>query len=100
MKSVFVLEAHDVIDKNDWCRPLEITSMDGGRSDYFSFKNQYSGTPQNNVKWVRVKDQFGSIWFGKTVLEFTKMGLLYEFIRGDIPKSHAENMSGYTRLRN
>lgn len=100
MKQIFVLEVDDVVEKTDWCRPLELTSMSGGLGDGYSFKSCYSGTPQNNVKWVRVKDQFGSIWFGKTVLEFTKMGLLYEFIRGDIPKSHAENMSGYTRLRN
>lgn len=95
---VQILEADDVVEPNDWCRPLSIVSMSGGHSDYYSFKCQYSGRPENNVKWVRVKYILGQCWNGLTVKELDeKLGkfVKYEFIRGDIPKRQQLSLSGY-----
>lgn len=50
MKTVQILESSDTIFPTDWCRPLCITSMSG---DFYSFKSQYSGVPENNAMWVR-----------------------------------------------
>lgn len=102
MITVKILEDDDVIYAEDWCRPLQIVSMSGGSSDHYSFKSQYTGCPENNVEWVKVKDVIGSCWFGKTVLQFhkdlEKFNSRYEFVRGDVPKSHQLNMKGYNSL--
>jgi len=87
MKTIDILEDTDVVFLTDWCRPLQIVSMNGGHSDYYSFESCYSGSPENNAKWVRVYQVFGSVWFNKQVKDFPKEPL-YEFIRGDIPKHH------------
>lgn len=101
MLTVQILEANDIIEPEDWCRPLSIISMSGGHSDYYSFSNTYSGTPDNNVKWVKVKYIFGKIWHGKTVAEidkgpgrFTK----YEFVRGNVPAKHILNLKSYNLI--
>lgn len=92
----------DEICPTDWCRPLSIISMSGGHSDHYSFRNTYSGTPENNAKWVQVKATIGQCWFGKTVGEYNRAlkdcGAEFEFLRGDIPYTHKLNMSGYTDL--
>ena len=99
MKTVQILEPDDTVDPEDWCRPLVLISMSGGHSDGYSFKNAYSGTPENNVKWVKVKDQFGPIWFGKMtrVINY-EIGMRYEFVRGDLPSTHILSMKDYTCL--
>lgn len=98
MITVQILEKMDRVDPEDWCRPLSIVSMSGGHSDYYSFQNQYTGAPENNVKWVKVKYILGHGWHGKTVAdidfglgEFVK----YEFIRGDIPKRQQLDLRDY-----
>lgn len=99
MITVQLLEATDTIDPEDWCRPLSIVSMSGGHSDGYSFKNMYSGTPENNAKWVKVKDTIGTPWFGSTVQSYCKaVQQSTEFVRGDIPKSHRLSMAGYNKL--
>lgn len=102
MIQVNILEPDDVIYAEDWCRPLQIVSMNGGHSDYYSFKSQYTGCPENNAEWVKVKHVIGSCWFGKTVKqfhkEFIKFNCRYEFVRGDIPKTNQLDMSGYNSL--
>ena len=55
MINLQLLEAGDIVEPEDWCRPLSIVSMSGGHSDEYSCKSQYTGAPENNVKWVRVK---------------------------------------------
>jgi hypothetical protein len=98
MKTVQILEADDIVEPEDWCRPLSIVSMSGGQSDYYSFENQYTGAPENNVKWVKVKYILGKPWHGQTVKEIDKgLGkyLKYEFIRGDIPRREILSLSGY-----
>lgn len=98
MITVQILEGQDVVEPEDWCRPLEIVSMSGGHSDYYSFRSQYSGAPENNVKWVKVKYILGHGWHYSTVEQIRK-GLgqyhTYEFIRGDIPKKHQLNLKDY-----
>lgn len=96
MKTVQILESTDIIDGEDWCRPLEIVSMSGGMSDYYSFRSEYSGTPENNAKWVKVKHVFGKCWFGEQVgVLIERMKKEYEFVRGEPPKSHRLNMKNY-----
>lgn len=99
MKTVQILEADDCVDPEDWCRPLQIVSMNGGHSDYYSFQSCYTGAPENNVEWVKVKYILGKGWHGKPVREYTnamsKFGYRYEFVRGDVPQSHKLNLKGY-----
>lgn len=98
MKTVQILEADDCVDPEDWCRPLSIISMSGGHSDYYSFKSQYTGAPENNVKWVKVKYILGKPWHGQTVANIDReLGkfVKYEFIRGDIPKRQQLNLKDY-----
>jgi hypothetical protein len=86
-----LLEKDDIVKPSDWCRPLYLTTMLAGMSDSYSFTNQYSGKPENNVKWCKVKNILGKPWHNKTVREINK-GLgkytKYEFVRGKSPKSH------------
>lgn len=98
MITVQILEDGDRIDPSDWCRPLALTTMSGGMSDEMSFKSCYTGTPENNVEWVRVRDVLGPVWHGRTVREFIACGLTMEFVRGDVPTSHRLNMRDYNSI--
>lgn len=90
------LQNDDVIDPEDWCRPLQLVTMSGGMSDSMSFKSMYSGTPENNVRWVKVKDVIGPRWKGCTKKEVNSSGFTaYEFVRGDVPPSHQFDMEGF-----
>lgn len=98
MISVNILEANDAVEPEDWCRPLSIVSMSGGHSDYYSFQSQYTGAPENNVKWVKVKYILGKPWHGKTVKEIDNgLGeyVKYEFVRGDIPQRQQLSLKDY-----
>ena len=98
MISVQILEANDPVHPEDWCRPLSIVSMSGGQSDYYSFESQYTGAPENNVKWVKVKYILGKPWHGKTVAEIDSglcEWITYEYIRGDIPKRQQLDLRDY-----
>ena len=98
MITLQLLEADDHVDPEDWCRPLSIVSMSGGHSDYYSFQSQYTGAPENNVKWVKVKYILGKGWHGKTVKEIDKaLGafIKYEYVRGDIPQRSKLSLNGY-----
>jgi hypothetical protein len=98
MKTVNILELDDVIDPEDWCRPLQVVSMSGGYSDHYSFQSQYTGAPENNVKWVKVKYILGKGWHGQTVRQYNicmRQFGTYEFVRGDIPDSHKLNLNDY-----
>lgn len=88
MRTVQILEDDDTVFATDWCRPLQIISMSGGHSDYYSFECCYSGRPENNAKWCRVHQVLGDVWFGKSVKEITHAIMPYEFMRGNIPKDH------------
>ena len=98
MITVQILEANDAIHPDDWCRPLQIISMNGGYSDYYSFESCYTGAPENNVKWVKVKYILGKGWHGKTVKELDAgLGkfVKYEFVRGNVPKRQQLDLSDY-----
>lgn len=99
MINVQILEADDIVDPEDWCRPLSLMTMNGGYSDYYSFESCYTGAPENNVKWVKVKYILGIACMGdKTVKELDNtLGkyVKYEFLRGDIPSRSKLSLSGY-----
>jgi hypothetical protein len=98
MITVQILEADDIVDPEDWCRPLSLTTMNGGYSDYYSFESCYTGAPENNVKWVKVKYILGRGWHGKTVGEIDKaLGVFikYEYVRGDIPQRSKLSLKDY-----
>jgi hypothetical protein len=99
MRTVNILELDDLIDPEDWCRPLQIISMNGGHSDYYSFESCYTGAPENNSKWVKVKFILGKHFHNKPVRDYNKamgkFGIYYEFVRGDIPQTHKLSLSGY-----
>ncbi len=98
MKHVTILEDNDLVDGNDWCRPLWLTYSDFG--DCIHTKSCYGGFPENNMQWVKVKHVLG-IWEGKTVREIHKQLKScpkYEFLRGDLPTEHILPMKGYTSL--
>ena len=89
MKTLKLLEAHDTVLPEDWCRPLELETMSGGMSDSMSFTSAYSGRPENNAKWIRVKFIFGPCWYGQPVAELNGDDATpYEFVRGDLPLAH------------
>ena len=94
MITISILEDNDVIGPDDWCRPLSIVSMNGGMSDYYEF-----GPTNNNVRWQRVKYVLGKPWHGCTA-EKIGHGLgkycQYEFVRGEVPRSHCEKTAGLT----
>lgn len=99
MITVQMLEKDDIVEPEDWCRPLSIVSMSGGYSDHYSFQSQYTGAPENNVKWVKVKYILGKVWHGKTVGEIDSgLGrfVKYEFIRGDIPSRQILSLKDYS----
>jgi hypothetical protein len=93
MKVVYILEKHDAVYPEDWCRPLQLETM-SLQGDGYSFTSPYSGTPDNNVKWVRVKYIFGKCWYNKPVSDLCKLRP-YEFVRGVVPDSHILNLEGY-----
>ena len=98
MITLQLLEANDIVEPEDWCRPLSIVSMSGGHSDYYSFSSQYTGAPENNVKWVKVKYILGKPWHNKTITEIDAgLGkfLKYEFVRGDIPQRSKLSLKDY-----
>ena len=110
MKTILYLEDDDIVEPTDWCRPLRVVSMGGGMSDSYSFKSCYSGTPENNVKWVRVCDSHGQNWKGKTLGQLNAMYYnnptikasaltAYEVVRGDIPVSNRLDMRGFASYR-
>ena len=98
MIQVQLLEADDRVDPEDWCRPLSLMTMNGGHSDYYSFESCFTGAPENNVKWVKVKYILGKPWHGQTVKAIDKaLGeyVKYEYVRGDIPSRSKLSLSGY-----
>ncbi len=94
MKQILILDQNDLVDPEDWCRPLSFFSE--WDNEYMD-RSPFSGTPENNYKWVKVKHTFGKCWYGHAVNELCKLRL-YEFARGDPPNEHLLNMKGYTIL--
>jgi len=91
MITIQILQNNDILQEDDWCRPLLLTTMSGGMSDDYSFTNMYSGTPENNVKWCQVGISF-PYWVDGTLGKLKRRVLYefgdYEFVRGTPPRSH------------
>jgi len=91
MKIVYMLEDDDVIEKGDWCRPLDACGE-------VNTTSCYSGSPMNNTRWVKVQKIFGEWIIGMTVSEYMNRVSAntgnriepdrYEFVRGILPKKH------------
>lgn len=101
MITIHLLEAEDRVMPTDWCRPLQLRSMTGGHSDDYSFRSQYSGTPENNVLWAQAQHVLGAVWLGRTVSEIDRAlggSQPFEFVRGAVPPSHQLDMKDYTDI--
>jgi hypothetical protein len=85
MINVQILENNDILQEDDWCRPLNITSMSGGMSDDYTFES--FGRPINNAKWCAVAVSF-PYWIGKCINDMPQSIRYHEFIRGIVPKQH------------
>ena len=88
MIKIDILEGDDIIQADDYCRPLKIMQDDW--SDSVMFSCTYSGLPCNNLKWTKVSDVLGKCWHGKPVKEYNHKDKRFpeEFARGAIPKEH------------
>ncbi len=85
MYNLIYLEGDDIVNENDWCRPMHIVYQAGGYSE----NSEYSGWPLNNLKWARVNETVGKCWFNRSVYDFQKiLARNYEFIRGEIPEKN------------
>ena len=84
--TVTIVGPSTIITKDMWCRPLV---YNGDR--YYSQVSTYSGSPQNNYKWVKVEEVF-PYWVdnNKTIKELMSgsVSIPYEFIKGDPPANH------------
>lgn len=96
MIQVAILEDEDTILGTDFVRQLKLEYV--GQSDVLLLENNYSRKPINYLTWLEVSRAGMDYWVGRTVGEF-RSGMLamekqhqpvsdYEFIRGEIPKSH------------
>lgn len=98
MITLQLLENIDILHGEVWCRPLQIVSMNGGHSDNYSFGAGYR--PENNAKWVKAKFVIGPVWYHRPIGTYREAmaehGYDYEFMIGDIPKSHQLDMSKYS----
>lgn len=87
MRTIQILEKDDIIQRGDFCRPLDL-DWDG---DFFTTTSAYSGTPINYMEWLQVERASLDHWIGKTVGAYNeKMRAFWriEVIRGDVPQSH------------
>ena len=100
MITVQILEPNDILQGDDWCRPVYLTE---NLVEKIEVKCTYSGTAINNLKWVRVKAVIGKVWLGRPLLHFStayskvtpnEHKVHYEFIRGTIPLEHQLEMDG------
>jgi len=98
MKTLQLLELDDAIHPDDWIRPLTQEHNQFGDTVAMHSFNMYGGTPQNNIKWIRVRDFFGKCHWGKTLGQINSLFdnspnwqnqmLRYEVVRGDMPTNH------------
>lgn len=85
MISVQILEPSDTIEATDWARQLH--------HDGYARNNTYSGSPMNRMGWMQARFVC-PFWIGKTVSEYTARCGPYEFVRGAVPHSHQEQLTG------
>ena len=87
MKSVQILEAHDVLTGDEYVRAIDFVEHDNAGCNQFS---TYGGRPENNTLWVPFRDVFGVFWIGKTVAQLQNKlnDYRHEFILGEPPVKH------------
>lgn len=103
MIATAILEGCDIVEAEDYVRQLSLIFT--GQSDYLETTSTYGGGAVNRLGWIKVK-HFCPAWVGKTVDEFHDALVVsrtskrhevemcyYEFIRGEIPRSHEERLS-------
>lgn len=93
--TVIILGLDELIQPDDWIRPLFLTRDDDGVSHDYTI---WGGRPLNNMKWCQVKDVLGKVWWGTRIGDYyqkhpnAEQGWLivehYEFLRGTPPESH------------
>jgi hypothetical protein len=97
MISIQMLEDSDIIEATDWVRQLSLTY--DGQSDTLLTTGTYGGSRINRLGWMLAAEVCPA-FVGKTVGKFNR-GMdfkhrhmtevsQYEFIRGNVPKSHLE----------
>ena len=86
MKTIRILEDHDMVRADDWCRPLYITF--DGQTDAIILKSHYCETPVNNLRWIKVREIYGSTYYNQRVCDLNANTSPMEFVRGVIPLSH------------
>lgn len=92
MKSMQMLEPDDLLQAEDWVRPLVYHPATAQGEIVVNSISAY-GLPINHPKWIRARVSFGSCWFGKKLKELDP-NREYEFLRGDIPQSHRLDLKG------
>jgi len=86
MLNISIIEDDEIVNQDDWCRPLQISYQPDGYRE----NSCYGGCPENNLKWARVHETIGKCWFDRSV-SFLNDNVLYrkyEFVRGEIPLTH------------
>ncbi len=90
MIKIYLLEDNDVIESTDYARQLDF--IYGDWSDQLLSNSNYSGRPINRLGWMKA-DLIMPFWVGKTVKSANAaIGVKYEFIRGNLPNSHKEEV--------
>jgi hypothetical protein len=87
MKTVHILDDDDILMETDFCRPLFRSADFSSTSDTWVERNQYSGCPEDHLKWAHVFNCIGPTWYGKRI-SAAGFHSRMEFARGDIPESH------------
>lgn len=95
MKTVQLLESDDVIDAEDWCRPLVIEYNYCCEVPTECRWLNETVTPVNNMKWVKVKYILSDNWYNKTVAEVNELRICYEFARGEVPIENQLDLTDY-----
>ncbi len=109
MIQVVILEAKDIIQKDDFVRQLSLTYV--GQSDTLLTNSIYGNSRINRLGWIKA-EEFCPGWVGETVGDFLETladrqhksnrhaieVCSFEFIRGAIPKSHTEDFQENRRF--
>ncbi len=93
MIGIYLLEDDDVIQADDWIRPLNL--MYNGQSGELHTTSIYGGTPINRLGWIPVK-YYCPAFINQTVADYRRVMKefhRYELARGPIPKSHQEHLT-------
>lgn len=82
MITIVLLEDDDIVEPNDWCRPLFNPLLN------LIDKDRLTGSPINHAEWIQVKTRYEPGWWNRPVNELNFGLLKYEFIRGNPPIDH------------